>query len=166
MYLLPLNFLDYTPNSFPLSLDIYKSLFHCFGSWRRVQKAGHKDRWNGNDQGGMERSGYILAFFCFQAFKIIYKKENLRLGLPKEEREPEGQEQTEPRAEVPKLEGECCMSLCTQRWALPQLANCPWTSSLGSYLEGCLVCVCVAWYTGLSTAVSAVRKEQGWGPSP
>lgn len=35
----------------------------------------------------MERSGYILAFFCFQAFKIIYKKENLRLGLQKEERE-------------------------------------------------------------------------------
>lgn len=41
---LPLHFLDYTPNPFPLSLDIYKSLFHCFGSWRRVQKAGNKDQ--------------------------------------------------------------------------------------------------------------------------
>ena len=124
------------------SLDIYKSLFHCFGSWRRVQKAGNKGRWNGNDQGGMERSGYILAFFCFQAFKIIYKKENLRLGLQKEEREPEGQEQTEPRAEVPKLEGVRCVVLCTQQWALPPLANCPWTSSLRGYLEGRLGCVC------------------------
>ena len=63
----------------------------------------------------MERSGYILAFVCFQAFKIIYQKENLRLGLEKEEREPEGQEQTEPRAEVPKLEGVRCVVLCTQQ---------------------------------------------------
>lgn len=58
----------------------------------------------------MERSGYILAFFCFQAFKIIYKKENLRLGLQKEESQKD-RSQTEPRAEVPKLEGECCMIL-------------------------------------------------------
>ena len=157
------------------SLDIYKSLFHCFGSWRRVQKAGNKGRWNGNDQGGMERSGYILAFFCFQAFKIIYKKENLRLGLQKEEREPEGQEQTEPRAEVPKLEGVRCVVLCTQQWALPPLANCPWTSSLRGYLEGRLgcvcrcVCVCVwlgTWGWAQLSLLWGKSKDEGCRPSP
>lgn len=109
-----------------------------------------------------EWKGQATFLHSFQALKIIYKKEKLRLCLQKEEKEPNRQEQTEPRAEVPKLEGLCDAVLGTQQRALRPFANCPLNirpQGLPRGGSGLCVGVCVAWYMGLSTTVSAVRKE-------
>lgn len=84
------------------------------------------------------------------------------MGLQKEEREPEGQEQTEPRAEVPKLEGECLRAFVPSSEHCPSLPTAPEHPASEATQEGVGVSGLAH---GLSTAHSAgEERARMWLP--